>query len=238
MSEAAVDARPRVIRGFYVGLWFLMMALVLAGFWPYVSAYGVDKPRPLTIHLHALVFIGWMLLLLTQITLVYRGRTATHRRVGRFGMAWGVLVLGMGLVATVVAPLAHLRAGEWTLDEAAAFLILPIGDMVLFGILFAVAIRYRRRPEVHKRFILLATVALLFAPAARLGGDRGPAMILLIWLFPLMIAMGYDVWTRRRIHPAYVVGTAILLAGFTRLFVMQSDAWLGVGRSLLHALGA
>ena len=75
----------------------------------------------------------------------------------------------IGLLMSFVAPVMHVTAGEWTLDQAAAFLPIPLGDMVLFGGFFWAAIAYRQKPEIHKRFMLLATVALLFAAVFRLN---------------------------------------------------------------------
>jgi hypothetical protein len=222
--------RPRTTRGLHVAVAVLMTSFVIAGFWPYFGRLfaGVVAQRHWIIHLHAVVFSGWMVLLLVQVTLVHRGRTALHRKVGRLGIAYGALVLVMGVVASLVAPVLHVSSGEWTRDRAAAFLIVPLGDMVLFAALFGGAIAYRRKPEIHKRLILLATVALLFASAARLSGRipmlNGRGMQLLLWLWPLAIAMGYDLWSRRRIHATYLIGLVILLVGFTRVLVMRSEA--------------
>jgi hypothetical protein len=177
-----------------------------------------------------------MALLLTQVLLVWRRRTDLHRRVGRVGIGYGVGVLLLGLIATVVAPLRHVATGEWTLDQAAGFLILPIGDMILFGGLFAAGIAARRQPDVHKRYMLLATIALMFAPAARLSGEN-PVLLLAIWLLPLALAMADDMWTRRTIHRTYVIGLAVLLVAFTRVFAMESPAWLRVGRGMLAVFG-
>jgi uncharacterized membrane protein YfcA len=107
----------------------------------------------------------------------------------------------MGLVVSFAAPLLHLAAGEWPMDQAAGFLIIPLGDMVLFGGFFGAAILYRRKPEIHKRLILLATVALLFAAIGRLSFvlGRGP-VALLAWLSPLLVAMAYDGLVSRRVR--------------------------------------
>ena len=95
---------------------------------------------------------------------------------------------------------------------------------------------YRRKPEIHKRLILSATVALLFAAAVRLTSVETPLILLLVWLFPLLVGMGYDGLTRRRVHPAYLIAAGILLVGFTRIFFIQSESWLKIGRALLTAL--
>ncbi len=240
---AAIDlpqnrpATPRVRRLTFVVLTAVMFATVIAGFWPYFRNAGAGVERPWVIHLHAVIFSGWMVLLLTQVLLIFGRRTDLHRRLGRVGIGYGVGVLVLGLIATVVAPLSRVATGEWTLDRAAGFLILPIGDMILFGGLFAAGIAARRQPEVHKRYMLLATIALMFAPAARLS-EQNPVLLLAIWLFPLALAMADDLWTRRAIHRTYVIGLVVMLVAFTRVFAMESAAWLKVGRSVLGIFGA
>lgn len=229
---------PRIKPRFYAWMAVLMTAIVLGGFWP--SYYGPllrgAASRPWVLHVHGAIFMGWMVLLMTQVALVVSGRTAAHRKLGTFGIGYGILVFVMGLVVSFAAPLLHLAAGEWKMDEAAGFLIIPLGDMVLFGGFFGAAILYRRKPEIHKRLILLATVALLFAAIGRLSFvlGRGP-IALLAWLSPLLVAMSYD-GISRRVHRTYVIGLVILVIGFTRVLFTESEWWLRIGRALLRPL--
>lgn len=221
-------------RGLYVALVVVMTGIVLLGFWPFYSALftGGADAHPI-IYFHAAVFSGWMALLLTQVILVFRRRTRLHQRMGKAGIYYGVLVLLVGLAATIAAPVQHVEAGRWTLDRAAGFLILPIGDMLLFGGFFAAGIAFRRKKDLHKRLMVLATIALLFAPAARLGGETGPLAILTIWLTPLALAIGHDAVTRRRFERVYAVGLVVLLVAFARLALRESESWLVIGRWIL-----
>ena len=232
--QGIVAGRSRGSRGYYLALTFLLIAMVIRGFWP--SYFGLlvrgGVRRPWLIHLHGAIFSGWMVLLLAQVALVAAGRVRLHRRVGQVGIAYGTLVLGIGLVVSVVAPVWHVHAGEWTVDRAAGFLLAPLGDMALFGGFFLTAIAYRRRPEIHKRLILAATVALAFAAVGRMA-FVSPVVFLLVWLSPLFTAMAFDVFTRRRVHPVYVISVAVLAAAFVRIFFMQSPGWLKIGRALL-----
>jgi hypothetical protein len=184
------------------------------------------------IHLHGAIFLGWMLLLLAQVSLVAMGQVRQHRRLGTVGIAYGALVLVIGLVVTFVAPLLHVRAGDWTLDAAAAFLLLPLVDMVLFAGFFGAAVAYRRRPEVHKRLILAATVALAFAAVARMS-FQSPVVFLFLWLSPILAAMVFDGVTRRRVHPVHFISLTVMVPAFTRVFFMESEGWLRIGRALL-----
>jgi hypothetical protein len=177
-----------------------------------------------------------MILLIAQVIFAARGHLTTHRKVGSIGIVYGGVVLIMGLIVTFAAPVLHVRADEWSIDRAAAFIPVALGDMVLFGGFFGGAIAYRRRPEVHKRLIVLATVALAFAAAGRMIAFIGFLPALVVWLSPLVAAMVYDRITRRRVHPAYWIGLASLLVFLPRLAAGASETWMRVGRAILRAL--
>ena len=141
-------------------------------------------------------------------------------------------MLGIGLVVSFAAPAMHVRAGEWTVDRAAGFMLLPLVDMVLFGGFFGAAYAYRRRPAIHKCLILAATVALAFAAVARMS-IAPPLVFLLVWLAPIFAAMAFDVVAHRRVHPVNYICAAVMAVAFVRIFFMQSEGWLRIGRALL-----
>jgi hypothetical protein len=124
-----------------------------------------------------------------------------------------------------------VRASEWTVDRAARFLLLPLADMALFAGFFGAAVIYRRRPEIHKRLILAATVTLAFAAVVRMSFS--PLVLLPVWLSPIFAAMAFDIWTRGRVHPVHYLSTGILSVTFVRVFLRESEGWLRIGRALL-----
>ena len=231
-------AAPRRVRTrAYAGLSALMVGIVVVGFWP--SYFGPmvrgQIARPAIIQVHGLIFVGWMALLMAQVALAARGRIQLHRKVGRYGVVYGWLVVAMGLIVGPAASVIHVRAGEWTRDRGAGFLLITFGDMVLFGACFAAAVAYRHRPEIHKRLMIAATVALLFAAVGRMGIESTP-LAALVWLSPLLIGMVHDKVTLGRVHPVYVITTVALFIGATRVAFEQSEVWLRIGRPLLDAL--
>jgi len=236
MSTASLSfSRPR----FYMGLAAFMSLIVLAGFWPtyFGQIFRGIPDRPWVIHLHGVIFTGWMVLLITQVILVATGRIQAHRTVGTFGIAYGFLILAMGVVVSIAAAVIHTTAGDQTMDTAAGFLIIPLGDMVLFAGFFIPAVIYRHLPELHKRLMLLATTALLFAAVGRMRDSIPVSAATALWLSPVILGIAYDKWTRRKVHPVYLIGLGILVVGFTRIFLVQSEAWLQIGRAIVRAFG-
>jgi len=227
-------SRPQT-RQFYLAITLVLCGMILVGFWPsyFGQLFNRGVSRPWIMHFHGAYFTGWMLLLLAQVGLIYAGRLRIHRGIGmRVGIAYGIGLLALGLVVSIVAPVLHVRAGEWTVDRAAGFLLLPLVDMVLFAGFFAAGIRYRNRPEVHKRLMLVATIAVVFAAVARMGLESN-ILFFLVWMSPLLAGIGFDAATRRNVHPVYIISLAVLAVAFARVFFMESEGWLRVGRALL-----
>ena len=227
-SPARVESRSRAL---YLVLTLFMIIVVIAGFWP--SYFGPllrgAAPRSWIIHLHGAVFTGWMALLLIEVLLVSLGRIRQHRTVGNIGMVYGSLVFITGVIAAFAGPVLHVRNGEWSVDRAAGFLLISLRAITVFGGFFLAAMAYKRKPEIHKRLILLATVALLFAPVGRLN----PPVFIAVWLGPLLVAMLYDRVKRGRVHRVFVIGLVGLIVGFTPLVVWESESYLRLGRALL-----
>src|SRR5690606_1283813 len=148
------------------------------------------------VHAHALVFLGWMALMMTQVIVAASGNIRLHRRIGRWGIAYGGVVLLMGLIVGPAAAIIKLNAGVVTSDEAARSLLAPLGDMVWFAVWFGAAIRYRARPVLHKRLMVIATVELLFAALARWTFVESRLLRAGIWLSPIFLGMVHD-WTTR-----------------------------------------
>ena len=237
LIEGAPPRARRARTKFYVGISLLITAIVIAGFAPQLYAslvLGVE--RPWILHVHGAVYMGWLALLISQAVLAARGRIAMHRRVGSFGIAYAVFVLILGLVVTFVATVLHIQAGEWTMERGGSFLPIPLGDMVLFGGFFGAAVANRRRPEIHKRLVLLASVALMFAGVGRLWFTDTLPLTLAMWYLPVVLAMGYDLLTMRRIHPVYLIGVAIMTVALLRIPFGQSDLWLDIARPMLASL--
>lgn len=230
LTEPARRRMPSRFR-IYVPIAVFTLVVAFVGFW--ANYYGRIFTGTVTtapiIQFHAAIFIGWLLLVTTQAVLAARGRRALHMRVGNYVMGYGVVVAVVGVIATFAAFEMHLLAGNS--QKARTQLFIGLTDIATFMPFLAAAWLYRRRPEVHKRLIIVATCTLLIAPVHRmswfLGGPPPPVVpVLLIWMAPIYAGMAYDWLTRRIVHPVYLIGiVAIVYMKFWRIPIYQSKAW-------------
>jgi hypothetical protein len=106
--------------------------------------------------------------------------------------------------------------------------------MLVFVILVAAAVYYRRSPETHKRLMLLATISILDAAVARwpvaLVSATPWAYYALTDVF-ILIAAAYDLSSRKRVHAVYVWGGLLVVAAqVSRDLVGRTAAWHAIAR--------
>jgi hypothetical protein len=229
VSTTAVRAGRRT-RRFYLGMAIAIAITVFAGFsrtYFLKSWYGTPELSRL-IHVHGLIFTTWVLFFLAQTTLVATGRTYLHRRMGIGGAVLAALVL---IVGTAVA-ITRAKTGTSPIPGVPplSFLAIPLFDMIVFGILVGTALYFRRRLEAHKRLMTLAMITLLAAPIARLNfpllPPGPPTFFGLADLF-IVVMLGYDLSTRRKVHPATIWGGLLIVASQPlRLMISGTSAWL------------
>lgn len=182
-------------------------------------------------HVHGVVMTAWFILFLVQVRLVATGHTALHRKVGVFGAALAIVVLTMGLSAGI----ASARAGVTPMPEITPlqFLVMPIGEMVVFGTLFGVAIAMRKRSAYHKRLMLLASLAMLTPAFARLV-TGGPLVFYGLTDGVILGCIAYDKLKNRRVHPAFIGGLVfIVVVQFGRLALSQTPQWTAFAKWLV-----
>lgn len=247
MSIAALTTEPiaprRVSRRrspIYVMLGLMMLILAIGGFWPqYFRAVIGGTPAATTrfwlIHLHAAIFVTWLLAYLLQATLVLTGRTRIHLRTGPWLAAFGFAAAILGLfTAGKLAVRLGERVGNF--EEAAQFVFFPIIDMVYLAGFLAVAVIFRKRREIHKRAMFLATFSIAVVGLGRLVAQ---AEIDSAWIWqpliltPLLIAIGYDWVACRKLYALMVAGFLVHLARLNADAFAASEWWLPIGRALI-----
>ena len=219
-------------RWFFAAIAAAATTVTFVGFAPtsYLNGFFDTASLPAGVHVHAVLFTAWVLLFLAQSALVATKRTALHRRLGLVGV---LLVMPM-LVSGVAVALARARsdagiiAGPLASVSRLTFLVIPLTSVLLFALLAAVGLYYRHRPDVHKRFMLLATIALLPPALGRIPvlAAGGPAAFFGVTLGFIIAVVAHDYFTCRKIHPVSLWGGMVLAASFPgRLALGNTEAW-------------
>jgi hypothetical protein len=213
---------------FFPAMALLILATVFAGFaHTYYLAGVFQAPLPsLIIHLHGAAFSCWILLLVTQASLVSAGRVDIHRRLGIAGFLLACLMVVLGVLA---ATDSLVREAGLAGRDPKFFYIIPLTDMLIFATLVFFALRARSNPPAHKRLILVATVALTIAAIARWPlalVNRNPLRAALLSYLFLLILAAYDFWSARKVHRATIwAGAFLIFVQQVRIPIGKTAAW-------------
>jgi len=226
---------------FFRSMAIIIAVVVFAGFARTYGSALLDGTStvPWIIHVHAVVFSAWLLLFVVQTTLIGRDRVALHKTVGTAAMFLAALMVIVGVgTAITMARLGHRGIPGVEFPDPEGFLLLNIMAIAVFSVLIAAAWVYRRKPQIHKRLMLMATASSLVGPGvSRLPIVSGntPAIAILVLSF-LLAGPIYDLVTRRRIHPAYIVGVMLgfLSAPPVVMAIGATGAWHGIAAWMMR----
>jgi hypothetical protein len=121
-------------------------------------------------------------------------------------------------------------------SDAYAFLSIPFYDMIAFGVLIALAIFWRTKPELHRRLIFIATCGLMDAAFGRFdylfnNNLFFPCLDLLI-----LFGVGRDLLVDGRVHKVYLRALPVLIVGQSLALYMwrhNPSWWQGITHAIL-----
>ncbi|MGL4541914.1 MAG: hypothetical protein ACRCUI_05350 [Polymorphobacter sp.] len=250
-TQAAARGREGSDRWFYVGMATLFAVIAFGSFIPtYWSkiATGSFGGNPV-LHVHGWLFCSWTLLYFTQTLLVATHHGALHRSLGLLGIA-----LMSGMVFTVFwASINEIRVAQaiGMGDAARRFVVVPMTGLPLMIGFFTLAIANVKRPELHKRLMILTMIPLMHAAIARVfmllfapPGAIGPPPVLVavppgfVALTLVGVAMVHDRRRLGHVPGVYVIGGALLLANVLLLVpASNSAAWMRFAQALESLAG-
>lgn len=212
-----------LIRYFYFCMSLLVTAVVIYGF-----SHTVDQnlihatpSRPWILWVHGAVFSGWLAFFIFQSALVRTGNVKLHRRTGWFGAALGVLIPVLGIATAIVMDRFQVIHLHLPVDRIYPFFSIQALDMTSFTVFFWLAVCWRKKPEYHRRLVLIATCALTSAAFGRFPMIPHP------WFYAgvdLLILLGVarDLIVNRRVHAVYRYALPVLIV--CQVFAVQ--IWL------------
>jgi hypothetical protein len=235
----------------WMGVGYLIVAFggFVPTYWSKVATGSFHGPTIL--HVHGLLLFSWVCFYFIQTALVATGRTMSHRNWGLAGISLFTLVI----CSVFVGQIAVIKAAEAQGfgDAARRFSAVALCALPLMAGIFVLAIANSRRPQVHKRWMVLLMSAMmtpaiarvfltLFAPPGADSAGPPPPFVavppaLMADLF-IVVAIVRDWRTLGKPHPIYIYGGLVLLAQqLLTTFLAATPFWMHIATAFERLAG-
>lgn len=233
--------RDRATR-FYLTMALCGLVVALIGFsTTYVLPMATGRfAAPWYVHIHGAACLAWLLLFILQSGLVRIRRSATHRRLGVAAMPVAITIWAAGIATANWSAARDLPTSG---AAATSSLLGTFNGLTIFLMLVLAAIALRRRPDWHKRLLVLATIQLLWPAFFRLRHllpmiPRPEIWLALVVAYsPILIAAYRDHRRFDKIHPVWLFLAPALIAEQTlEVLLFDNPPWRAVGQTLFELL--
>jgi hypothetical protein len=142
----------------------------------------------------------------------------------------GALVAAAVLIVGIATAITAAKLGRSPGPPPLVFLVVPLGDMLVFALLVGAGLYLRSRPDMHRRLMLLSCVGMLTAAIARIpiGFIQAGGLPVFFGLTDLVVltCVAYDTTRQRRLHPAFGWGMLLIVASQPlRLLLSGTSVW-------------
>jgi len=246
MASASQDALVRppnrvtgrnglVDRYFYFAMSLAIAAIVLIGFSRTVNQnlFHPALPRPFLLWVHGAAFSCWAAFYIFQSALVRTHNVKWHRFFGWFGAGLGALMVPLGFTIAVI--MGRFDAVQLHQPDP-TFLSIPFYDMVAFGTLVSLAIYWRKKPELHRRLLFIATCSLLDAPFGRFDFVFNNSLFFVCLDLVILLGVARDLVVNRGVHKVYQYALPILIVGQGLTIYLWHGApawWVSITHAIL-----
>lgn len=198
---------------------------------------------PSIVYFHGAFTFCWVVLFLVQALLIKAENWSLHFKLGTLGI---IAALGTALTMPLVGRYQVERELAQGLGETAVSSILgTVSAAALFLGFVAAGLWNRRKPDVHKRFMLIATIHVLWPAWFRFRhyfpGVESPeiwfALVAADSLF--ILAWIWDYRENGRVHPALLYGSLFVIADHIfETFAFDSGPWRSISQYVWAILGS
>jgi len=144
---------------------FVFVLIPLFAIWGFWVTYFVRPPEQLSAydHIHGMAMFGWCLMLILQSFLIRRSRRDIHRQTGKLSYALAPLIA----ISTLLLANDRLNVRGLT-DEGLYVLSLQVFTLIQYIVFYALAMKNRKRSDVHARYMVCTAIPLLDPIFARI----------------------------------------------------------------------
>jgi len=144
---------------------FLLALIPLFAIWGFWVTYFTRPSGTVSVfeHLHGVAMFGWVLLLVLQSGLIRTNKRSIHRQTGKLAYVLGPWIV----VSTIILANYRLNARGLT-PEGLWIFGLQFFILIQYTVFLAMAIRHRKQPDVHARWMICTAFTLLDPIFARI----------------------------------------------------------------------
>jgi len=202
-----------------------------------------DTSTPTILYVHGAFAFGWLCLFFTQASLIRYNNFRLHKTLGILGI---LIAIGTALTmmpAGVYQVNNDLKAGVGEASYSNMVGVTTTATMFLAMVIAGIVTR--KKPQIHKRLMLLATILLLWVAWFRFRHyfpsiPRGDIWFGLV--LPNMLIVASWIWDRKangRIHPVLGwLGAFIIIEQTFETFMFDSSFWPPFGKQIFMMLTA
>ncbi len=211
---------------------FFLALIPLFAIWGFWVTYFTRPPETLSgyDHLHGFGMLAWVLMLIMQSFLIRTNRRRIHRQTGKLAYLFGPWIV----ISTIM--LAHYRLNVRGLTAEGLYILgLQVFVLIQYTVCYAMAIRHRKQPDLHARWMVCTAFSLLdpiFARILVVNFIHVPLetgiiqYITFSFIDLIVIALIFRDWkTEQRRDVFLPVLILLLVTQLPTLFVLKIPAW-------------
>lgn len=249
-AHAASSVHPNSTRYLYSACALSLLGLTFLGFRNFYlhgqTARGaelVPSTKGLLVA-HGLAMTLWILLFAVQPLLIAGRKRKLHMTLGIFGAALAVCIVPLGVWTAIAMAKAEPLAIHSGGLNARQFLVVQFNSLLMFATFVTAGIVNRRRPEIHRPMLFLATLATMgavfgrIAPLRQLVAGTAWSTSFGPYFFPLIVGLVFLATTTAltRAFDRWLTGglAMLIVADALAMKVGTTSTWEQIGRLIVR----
>jgi hypothetical protein len=207
----------------------LIFIIAHVGFYKkYIALFPTFEQVSLVTHFHATLLFSWVALILVQPILILNNKITLHKFLGKLSYVIAPLLVFSLFLITNQGYFSKLK--RMTETEALASLSVNVPDFFAFGILYILGIYYRKKTDLHARYMIATTFPIIGAAGVRiLMRNFGVTSAVAFEAVPLItnvmcVLFILSDWKSKKYKP-YLITLMILLIEYAIWQGRYTDIW-------------
>jgi hypothetical protein len=176
--------------------------------------------------IHGISMLLWYFILFWQSRQVRVSNIKAHKQLG---------LMTIFLAITIVVSGIMIAISNYKGEREALTLFGNFSGMFVFGVLYVFALRFRHKSDIHKRLMIVASIAMLSPALVRILRifDINDFVTLPFWLLYIAVLPIYDYRKLKKVQKATLLATGFLLMIlFGGAPIGMSEGWANLMESI------